>query len=288
MKKTIFILSIITLFFAGCTKDDVFHEGDVFVYGVPDIVPNEPELPEEPGESGGFTTTKCVLLENYRGVRCTHCPAADEIALNLQKQYNHKVVVLSINSGYLSLPIGGYPNFKTTEGDAWYNFFGFDANPLGTVNRKLNGGVYAFYSDEWTDAVATTLQEKATVAMASNVEYDEATRNLKVDVTSKALVELPDTYNLTVCIMEDSIVGRQLAYAGDVEDYVHRHVFRTTMNGTWGEELNTTVLAPKDQVKKSYSVTLDEAYNANQCYVIAYVANTDTKEVLQVIEKKIK
>ena len=46
MKKTIFILSIITLFFAGCTKDDVFHEGDVFVYGVPD------------GESGGFTTTK--------------------------------------------------------------------------------------------------------------------------------------------------------------------------------------------------------------------------------------
>ena len=51
MEKTILILSIITLFFAGCTKDDVFHEGDVFVYGVPDIVPNEPELPEEPGES---------------------------------------------------------------------------------------------------------------------------------------------------------------------------------------------------------------------------------------------
>ena len=48
MKKTILILSIITLFFAGCIKDDVFHEGDVFVYGVPDIVPNEPE---EPGES---------------------------------------------------------------------------------------------------------------------------------------------------------------------------------------------------------------------------------------------
>ena len=288
MKKTIFILSIITLFFAGCTKDDVFHEGDVFVYGVPDIVPNEPELPEEPGESGGFITTKCVLLENYRGVRCTNCPAADEIALNLQKQYNHKVIVLSVHAGFLSVPVGGYPNFKTTEGDAWYNFFGFEWNPTGTVNRKLNGGSYGYQSAEWTDAVATTLQEKATVAMASNVEYDEATRNLKVDVISKALVELPDTYSLTVCIMEDSIVGRQLLPSGDDENYVHRHVFRKTLNGTWGEELNTTVLAPKDQVKKSYSVTLDEAYNANQCYVIAYVANTDTKEVLQVIEKKIK
>ena len=39
MKKTILILSVIFLIFAGCTKDDVFHEGDVFVYGVPE----EPE-----------------------------------------------------------------------------------------------------------------------------------------------------------------------------------------------------------------------------------------------------
>ena len=49
MKKTILILSVIFLIFAGCKKDDVFHEGDVFVYGVPDIDPNVPELPEEPG-----------------------------------------------------------------------------------------------------------------------------------------------------------------------------------------------------------------------------------------------
>ena len=87
MKKTILILSIMILFFAGCRKDDVFKEGDVFVYGTPNV-------PEEPGESGGFITTKCILLENYRGVRCNNCPAADEIALNIQKQYGHSVVVL--------------------------------------------------------------------------------------------------------------------------------------------------------------------------------------------------
>ena len=44
MKKTILILSIITLFFAGCTKDDVFHEGDVFVNGVPDDAPEKSEI----------------------------------------------------------------------------------------------------------------------------------------------------------------------------------------------------------------------------------------------------
>ena len=88
--------------------------------------------------------------------------------------------------------------------------------------------------------------------------------------------------------MEDSIVGKQLLPTGDDLNYVHRHVFRGCLNGTWGEDLNTTALAPEDQIKKSYSVTLNEAYNENQCYIIAYVANSDTKEVLQVIEKKIK
>ena len=252
--------------------------------------PGQPGEPSNPGETGDFTTSKCVLLEDYTGVRCNNCPAAGEIALGLQKQYGHSVVVLGVHSGFLSAPIGGYPNFKTTEGDAWYSFFGFDSNPVGTINRKNDGG-YAVQAPDWTEAVANALQEESTVGMASNVEYDNATRNLKVDVTSKALVELPDTYSLTVCIMEDSIVGKQLlpeSEGGIVEDYVHRHVFRKTLNGAWGEELNTTALAPEDQIKKSYSVTLNEAYNADQCYVIAYVANSDTKEVLQVIEKKIK
>ena len=49
MKKTILILSIITLFFAGCTKDDIFKEGDVFVYGTPNV-PEEPETPNVPEE----------------------------------------------------------------------------------------------------------------------------------------------------------------------------------------------------------------------------------------------
>ena len=124
--------------------------------------------------------------------------------------------------------------------------------------------------------------------MASNVEYDDATRNLKVDVISKALVELPDTYSLAVCIMEDSIVGKQLLPSGYDDNFVHRHVFRGSINGTWGEDINSAAIAADEEIKKSYSITLNEAYNADQCYIIAYVANSDTKEVLQVIEKKIK
>ena len=269
----------------GMTACDVIDEQD-YIKNNGGTTP--PEQPGVPGETGDFTTSKCVLLEDYTGVRCNNCPAAGELALELQKQYGHSVVVLGVHSGFLSNPVGGYPNFKTTEGDEWYNFFGFDSNPIGTVNRKLNGGVYGFPSTDWADAVAAALQEEATVGMASNVEYDETSRNLKVDISSKALVELPDTYSLTVCIMEDSIVGKQLKPEGDDLNYVHRHVFRKTINGAWGEEINTTAIAPEEVITKSYTTTLDAAYNADNCHIIAYVSNSNTKEVLQVIEKKIK
>ena len=287
MKKILSIFAV-SFLMMGMVACDIIDEQDYIKGDNGGTTPPEQPVDPTPGETGEFTTSKSVLLEDYTGVRCNNCPAAGEIALGLQKQYGHSVVVLGVHSGFLSAPIGGYPNFKTTDGDAWYSFFGFDCNPVGTVNRKDNGGVYAFQSSEWADAVASTLQEEATVGMASNVEYDATTRNLKVDVTSKALVELPDTYSLTVCIMEDSIVGRQLLPTGNDDNYVHRYVFRKTLNGTWGEDINTTALAPEDQIMKSYSVTLDEAYNADQCYIIAYIANIDTKEVLQVIEKKIK
>ena len=293
MKKILSILAV-SFLMMGMVACDIIDEKDYIKGDNGGTTPPEQPVDPTPGETGDFTTSKHVLLEDYTGVRCNNCPAAGEIALGLQKQYGHSVVVLGVHAGFNAKPLypgDGYTDFTTTDGDAWYNFFGFIDNPIGTVNRKLNGGVYGIYPSDWTDAVTTSLQEEAAVAMASNVEYDAATRNLKVDITSKALVELPDTYSLTVCIMEDSIVARQLlpsTEGGINENFVHRHVFRKTMNGTWGEELNTTALAPEDQIKKSYSVTLDEAYNDNQCYIVAYVANSDTKEVLQVIEKKIK
>ena len=234
--------------------------------------------------------TKRVLLEDYTGVQCPNCPAAGELAIDLQEQYGHDLIVLSVHAGGMSAPQpGNFPNFLTTDGTTWYTHFGFDSNPIGTVNRKLNGGTYAFQSTEWADAIVTAMQEEAMVEMTADIEYNESNRDLKVDITSKALAEMNDTYSLVVCIMEDSIVGKQIINGvGTVNDYVHRHVFRGTINGTWGEEINTTAIAPEEEIVKSYTTTLNANFNEDQCYIIAYVANSETKEVLQVTEKKIK
>lgn len=280
MKKVLSILAV-SFSLIGMVACDKIEEGN-YIKGNTNV------------ESG--SVVKNVLLEDYTGVRCVNCPAAGEIALELQHQYEHKVIVLGVHAGSLSSvpPNGPMPDFTTEEGTEWYNTFGLVGNPIGTINRKLNGSTFGFDSSKWTEAVISTLQEEAVVEMTSIVNFDEVTRNLEVNIFSKFLEEKIDTtFNLTVCIMEDSIVGMQVTPQGNNPNYVHRHVFRETMNGTWGEALNgtsenPTAIAPKEMFIKTYTTTLDEGYNADQCYIVAYVSNSNTKEVLQAVEKKIK
>ena len=229
---------------------------------------------------------KVVLLEDYTGVRCINCPDAAVVAHQLQEQYGHQLVVLSVHAGGMSNPQpGNFPDFLTDEGTEWFNSFNIGTNPNATINRQKRGDVYKYGVDEWAGAVATAIEGKSNIRLLTALEYDDATRELKVSAYSKFLEEFPDMYNLTVCIMEDSIVGKQI---GQSDDYVHRHVFRETMNGAWGKDLNNEPIVPNTEIVKSYSITLNEAFNVDNCYVIAYIYRVDTKEILQVTEKKIK
>ena len=235
-----------------------------------------------------WVNEKVVLLEDYTGVKCVNCPAAAEKAHSLQEQYGHQLVVLSVHAGSNADPFpptSGYPDFRTEQGEEWNTYFAITANPKGLINRVSNGGVFFYNDDDWANVVAEEVVGQPDIRLLTALEYDDASRELKVSAYSKFLTEFSDLYNVTVCIMEDNIVGKQV---GQSDDYVHRHVFRGTMNGTWGTELNDAVIAPETEIVKSFSIKLDEKFNVDNCYIIAFVANRDTKEILQVTEKKIK
>ena len=92
--------------------------------------------------------------------------------------------------------------------------------------------------------------------------------------------------SLVAYVIEDGIVGWQFDYESnpqEIGNYVHNHVLRTSFNGVFGEEVKTdnAQLSAGDVIEKSYSKAVKSDWNIANCKVVAFVYDTDTKEILQ-------
>lgn len=256
------------------------------------------DIIEEPYIQGGGDTptpgsdtvqvVKKVLLEDYTGVRCVNCPAAGELALQLQEIYP-QVIVMGVHAGMLAMPNGGYPDFRTPEGTEWWNFFGFDANPIGTVNRISRGsGSYGINPAEWGSNVVEELAKAPVIALKIENVYNAESRTLNATVSGKVLEDQTEDLLLVVCLMEDGITGLQQTPSGVNPEYVHRHVFRGTLDGlAWGSSLGSSPFATGFTFEKTYTYTLPEGYDAEHCAVVAYVCQSSDKAILQVEEAEV-
>ena len=275
VKNMLLALAVVIFALSAC---DIVEEP--YIQGGNDI-PNP-----DPGDT--VMVMKKILLEDFTGVRCVNCPAAGELALQLQETYP-QLIVLGVHAGMLSMPNGGYPDFRTPEGTEWWNFFGFDANPIGTVDRVLSGtGRYGLNPADWATFIVDEIAKDPVIALKIENTYNADNRTLNVTVSGKVLNDQLEDLNLVVCLMEDGITGLQQTPDGVNPDYVHRHVFRGTLDGlAWGSSIGTAPFAEGFTFEKTYSYTLPEDFEAENCAVVAYVCQDSDKTVLQVEEAEV-
>ena len=257
-------------------------------YIVESIVEESDTIPLTPDDIANFDGKVVVLLEDYTGVKCNNCPAAAEIAQQLQEQNEGHLVVLGVHPKTpLQNPAGGFPDFRTDDGHEWNTEFNIGAYPNGLVNRT--GGVLG--AAQWTSAVSGIIGQDAPVRLIVKTEYGHNGQELKISVHSKFLETVNSSdVRLTVCMMEDSIVGKQTTPTGVIEDYTHRHVFRGTADGqTWGRVLSSAEsIVEGSNFITNMKFTLSDEYNADQFYIVAFISDNTTKEVLMAAETKIK
>lgn len=230
-----------------------------------------------------------VLLEDYTGVKCNNCPAAGALALELQQQNEDHLIVLGVHpKDVFQNPSGGFHDFRTDDGTKWKDEFNISSYPNGVVNRI--GG--ALNMNEWTSAVNEIIGNDAPVRLVVKTDYNDDTRELRLSIHSKFIqtVESNDV-RLTVCMMEDSIVGKQATQDSTLLSYMHRHVFRGTADGiTWGSKLNDEEenIGEGRNFITNMKFNVKEDYNADQFYIVAFISDHNTKEILMATEKKIK
>ncbi len=286
MKKISVILASLALVFAMTSCDKLKEPYKI----EPPVIVVDTNLVQLTAEDTlNFDGKIVVLLEDYTGVRCVNCPEAAEIASQLQEQNEGHLIVLGVhpNTAY-QIPYNDVTNFRTEEGNDWNNYFNIDSYPSGTVNRKE-----AIGNPEWTAAVNNVIGSDAPVRLIVKTAYNESDREVSLSVYSKFLTTVEsDDVRLTLCMMEDSIVGPQQTTTGVNTNYMHRHVFRGTVDGlTWGRVLDInsgSTIESGRYFATNMKFNVDEKYNADQFYIVAFITDHNTRQVLMAAEAKIK
>jgi hypothetical protein len=230
-----------------------------------------------------------ILLEDYTGQGCGNCPVAAVKSKELIEIFGNRIIPVAVHAGFFADPtFFNYANLSTEEGTVYDTEFGNSnaGNPNGLVNRIDNDNSKVFFPTNWSSAIGGLLNEIAPLTIQIETEFS-SDRVFTVSVNGAYVKTLDGNYNIIASIVEDSIIDAQHFYK-DIEgrtedaieyDYVHSHVLRGNINGTWGSPFSA------GEIKETYELTLPE-YTLNSSWkkknvaVIVYVYDVNTKEIL--------
>lgn len=215
---------------------------------------------------------RAILIEDFTGQRCINCPTGTEIINGIVDTYGEdNVIAVGIHSG----PLGFAGNSKTVglmtdTGNEYYTRWDKEnkmGQPWVIFNRKTSPDSHY---NNWAAMVGTIISEKANLSVKIDNAYDVATRTLTTKVGADGV---NGTVNgkLQVWIVEDGVKALQMMPDGSAnKEYVHNHVFRAAVNGTWGEDVT---VKEGEITTKQYSYKLPEAWNADNIAIVAFVYN---------------
>lgn len=241
--------------------------------------------------------TRRILVEDYTGHTCGNCPSAALIAQGLHDTYGDQVIIMGVHAGWFAKPKSGpeyTTDFRNEDSEAFDAAFGnsIAGNPNGLISRtKLNGSLI-IQPANWETAILGLKDLEADLGMEISSSYNATTNKISADVKTTFFNTLTGDYNIVVAFVEDSIIDWQKDYSlpsaeQDIEEYLHRHVFRGNINGTWGDAINAASTVENAEETFTYSYTPDVSWKIDNSYLIAYVYNKETYEILQVVETHI-
>lgn len=249
---------------------------------------------EPPYKQGGeVLAERKVLLEDYTGQRCVNCPTAARIAHDLKDVYGENLIVMGIHTGFFAVPFP--PQFpldmRTEAGESWDAAFKISTagHPKGLVNRYNKEGIYYLGPGEWGTAIADAISKKADATLELEANFTAGNTKIFISANGSFLRSMEGEYFLQLCVLEDSIVGNQnnndptVGTTPVIENYVHRHVLRATVNGINGEKISDETVSG-DTFSKTYEFAIDAGWKTQHLSVVAWVYRGSDFEILQVEE----
>ena len=230
-----------------------------------------------------FPKTKTVLLENFTTAVCPNCPPAhNAIASWLSGEEN--VIWLAHHAGYYT---DDYTVPENTSLLTFFNAGGSTFAPAIMLDRKFlspdgDPGPVFFPASSYTPGlIEDRLNTPAFISLEITGNFNPTSRELNVDVNGTFHGDFSNDLKLGLYIMEDGLEGTQSGASGT---YIHDHVMRDAISGTFGDNVFTSTLT-NDVFSENYTYSVDTSWNDSECTLIAWVSKWSTdvnnREILQ-------
>lgn len=224
-------------------------------------------------------TYQAVLLEEHTGWGCNNCPRAAEKLEDLKASFGDKLVAVAIHAGTLAQPgkSNNYLDLRTDYGNSLAELFGINARPAGIINRN---NTTVQYSD-WESTINSELSS-STHSINIGLGVKEISNKIYVGTELSFTKDVYNELLLTLVVVEDNIIGVQRDGTEKIEDYVFKNVLRA--NPLIEMQINTEKVSANATIKKNYAIKKDEAWNLDNCRVVAIVTDKNSGKVLQTNE----
>jgi hypothetical protein len=249
MKKFIlFFISLPVFVFSGC---DVIDETDR-ITEMEEVIP-----------------LKKVLLLDFTDQACPNCPKAGFEVANLEESYGEAFIPVTIHASSRNLPL------VTKDGNAYDIHFG--TRETGHPSGIIDGGLFPDYYS-WGGAVMNRFNVLPSLNIELSVVYREESREVKLTSQLKGLRDITQA-KLLLWVVENNIIDKQLVDNTTVNDYEHHHIFRASINSTWGEEIS---LAMDEEKTLEHTCVLDNNWKPENISIVGFVYDAASDEVFDV------
>lgn len=206
-------------------------------------------------------TRRRILLETFTGLDCPNCPGGSaNISQVISGREDDFVIIAHHTFG------GTYGNdfFSMAEDNAYKWFFnGKQYAPGVMANRTphtkgLNSPVVEATMQQYVQNVVDgAMLYPPYVDINLKTTFNADTRLLTATVRVTTLEDPPyNTNRLNVHLTQSGVSSETFPQSGAGSNYMHNHIFRGSLTGTWGEDIE---LKAGQTVERTYTYTVPDA-----------------------------
>lgn len=268
---------------SACSNID---EADRLIYVEPIVpidIPNSDVEADSLYDAPVAIVPRRVLIEDHTGQVCPNCPDAGYVVHQFQQTYGDLIVPVAIHSEMQGImePAG----LANELGNTYYKYWNMEYKPAGLISRIDGDDGKVLDKTWWTAALQYILPQETPLDI--RIRATQA-NNSQADIDVKVLCTRPEATvsgKLQVWVTEDNIVALQDSMGIRIDNYVHNHVLRAAVNGTWGQDISLTGAEGGNQNEQHYSLSLNPAWKPSDVVIVAFVYNDD--EVVQAAKAKL-